>query len=77
MPTYEYLCDDHGVFTAFKPVSQYRDPEPCPQCATEAPRVMFTAPQVRGASKSDSGTGGGSPAWLNGMKRHGGGCACC
>jgi putative FmdB family regulatory protein len=75
MPTYEYLCGDHGPFTAFKPIAQYKDPEPCPECAVEAPRVIMTAPSVRGAGKSDSG--GGQPSWLNSMKSHGGGCACC
>jgi putative FmdB family regulatory protein len=76
MPTYEYLCDDHGALTAFKPISQYKDPEPCPECAVEAPRVMLTAPVVRGASKPDSG-GGAKPAWMNNMRKHSGGCACC
>lgn len=76
MPTYEYLCDGHGAFTAFKPIAQYKDPEPCPQCETPAPRVLLTAPQIRGAAKADGGAAA-NPAWLNGMKRHSGGCACC
>ena len=75
MPTYEYLCGECGPFTAFKPISQYQDPEPCPACAASCPRCILTAPAVRGASKPDAG--GGSPNWLSGMKRHPGGCACC
>jgi putative FmdB family regulatory protein len=76
MPTYEYLCDDHGAFTAFKPIAQYKDPEPCPDCAAPAPRVIMTAPQVRGAHTPDTSSGS-KPAWLNSMKKHSGGCACC
>jgi len=37
----------------------------------------MTAPAVRGAAKSSGGDGDAKPAWLNGMKRHPGGCACC
>ena len=60
-----------------KPIAQYKDPQPCPECSQMAPRVMLTAPLGRGTGSQDSG-GGGSPAWLSGMKRsHGGGCACC
>lgn len=77
MPNYDYLCADHGPFTAFKPIARYQEPEPCPDCAVEAPRVIMTAPSVRGASKSSDAGGGSSPAWLGGMKKHAGGCACC
>lgn len=75
MPTYEYLCADCGPFTAFKPISQYKDPEPCPACAVAAPRVIMTAPVVRGAAGPATSTG--QPNWLAGMNRHPSGCACC
>jgi len=77
MPTYEYLCGECGPFAAFKPIAEYKEPEPCPGCSVSAPRVIMTAPAVRGAAKSSGGDGDAKPAWLNGMKRHPGGCACC
>ncbi len=71
MPNYDYLCPACGPFSAFKPIARYQEPEPCPVCEAEAPRAILRAPAVRGAS------GGGDPAWLGGMNKHGGGCACC
>lgn len=72
MPNYDYLCPDCGPFSAFKPIAQYQDPQDCPTCAAPSPRTILRAPAVQGISG-----GSGDPAWLGGMKKHGGGCACC
>jgi putative FmdB family regulatory protein len=68
MPTYDYLCPACGAFSAVKPIARYQEPEPCPTCASPAPRAILKAPSVNGAS------GGGG--WLAGLKRHAGGCSC-
>ena len=46
MPTYEYACPACGQFTAVRPMSQYRDDQPCPRCAKPAPRVTLTSPSL-------------------------------
>lgn len=44
MPVYEYYCADcHGVFELVKPVSRAADPQPCPVCDAESPRIMPTS----------------------------------
>lgn len=44
MPFYEYDCAGCGVFSAFKPMVQYQEPQPCPACHVLAPRIVVTAP---------------------------------
>ena len=44
MPVYEYLCNDCGPFTDMRPMAECDDPQDCPQCETESPRVILTAP---------------------------------
>ena len=43
MPVYEYLCNDCGPFTDMRPMAECDDPQDCPHCATQAPRVILTA----------------------------------
>ena len=41
MPIYEYFCERcEGVFDAIRPMAQAAQPQPCPQCEGESPRVM-------------------------------------
>ena len=44
MPVYEYLCNDCGPFTDMRPMAECDDPQDCPRCETESPRVILTAP---------------------------------
>ena len=44
MPVYEYLCNDCGPFTDMRPMAECDDPQDCPRCDAEAPRVILTAP---------------------------------
>src|SRR5262249_4767229 len=44
MPVYEYLCNDCGPFTDMRPMAECDDPQDCPRCESEAPRVILTAP---------------------------------
>lgn len=51
MPVYEYLCDSCGDFTEMRPMAEYKDPQPCPDCGTASKRVMLTAPHFSGMSR--------------------------
>jgi putative FmdB family regulatory protein len=44
MPVYEYLCNECGPFTDMRPMAECDLPQDCPQCESEAPRVILTAP---------------------------------
>jgi putative FmdB family regulatory protein len=50
MPVYEYLCDRHGPFTSIRPMSEYLDPQPCPDCGEASSRVMLSVPYLSGLS---------------------------
>jgi putative FmdB family regulatory protein len=67
MPSYDYECADCGPFTEVRPMAEFDLPQPCPDCAQPAPRLL-TAPAL----------GGGAPEADAGPARsHPGGCACC
>ncbi len=68
MPTYEYECPDCGPFTEIRPMAEFDRPQPCPDCATPAPRLL-TLPSIGGGAREDTGA---AP-----MRAHPGGCACC
>ena len=69
MPTYEYECEDCGPFNEVRPMAEFDKPQPCPDCAQLAPRLL-TAPALGGgALKADTRA---APATA-----HAGGCACC
>ena len=41
MPLYEYYCDDcHGVFELLRPQREASDPQPCPECDADSPRIV-------------------------------------
>ncbi|MGD0103856.1 MAG: zinc ribbon domain-containing protein [Rhodopila sp.] len=67
MPTYDYECTDCGPFTEVRPLAEFDQPQPCPDCTQPAPRLL-TAPALGGgAQESDAGA----------TSAHAGGCACC
>jgi putative FmdB family regulatory protein len=45
MPTYEYECADCGPFSEVRPMAEFDQPQPCPDCTTPAPRLL-TAPSL-------------------------------
>ncbi len=45
MPMYEYHCEECGDFSALRPMSEYREPMPCPLCNAAAVRVI-SAPSL-------------------------------
>jgi putative FmdB family regulatory protein len=75
MPTYEYACDRCGTFTAMRPLAEFREPQPCPQCTAPAPRVTLSGPALKGLfSGKGSASSAGAP--LQGCS-HRFGCSCC
>lgn len=52
MPMYDYSCSSCGEFSALRPLSEYRDPMPCPTCGETAARVI-TAPNLACMSASN------------------------
>jgi putative FmdB family regulatory protein len=69
MPTYEYECADCGPFTDIRPIAEFDQPQPCPDCNTPAPRLL-TAPALGGGAQQTADGGASAGA-------HAGGCACC
>ena len=83
MPVYEYECPTCGDFTALRPMSEAREPQPCPDCSALAPRVLRTAPAYAGmpaaARKAHSVNerSADSPRLSSeGGHKHGPGCGC-
>ncbi len=69
MPTYQYECADCGPFSETRPMAEFDQPQPCPDCALPAPRLL-TAPALGGgAQQAALGSATASS--------HLGGCACC
>jgi putative FmdB family regulatory protein len=51
MPIYEYECDDCGVFTALRSMSQSSLPANCEFCGCESPRIL-SVPRLAVLGKS-------------------------
>jgi putative FmdB family regulatory protein len=85
MPVYEYLCNDCGPFTNMRPMAECDEPDDCPACGTEAPRVILTAPRFSTMSNSKrqahatNERSANAPKTLSEYKSssHGAGCGCC
>ena len=69
MPTYDYECADCGPFSEVRPMAEFDRPQPCPDCAAPAPRLL-TAPALGGVAQEAGGSAAPAAA-------HAGGCACC
>jgi putative FmdB family regulatory protein len=71
MPFYDYACAACGPFTESRPLADFAEPCPCPDCGRAAPRTL-TAPALgAGTAKVEPGASA-SP-----FTRHPGGCGCC
>jgi putative FmdB family regulatory protein len=82
MPTYEYECARCGAFEAFRPAKEYREPQPCPDCGSPAPRVVLSAVAVSdmpaAARKAHAVNERSAHApKTSAQLRHGRGCSCC
>ncbi|HMR32972.1 MAG TPA: zinc ribbon domain-containing protein [Geminicoccaceae bacterium] len=54
MPLYTYACDHHGEFSAWGKLATSDEPQPCPSCATPAPRAL-ARPAIGGRGGEDGG----------------------
>lgn len=52
MPTYEYQCDNCGIFNTLRPMAQRNTSCNCPVCGREAYRVIASAPAMSSLSTS-------------------------
>lgn len=84
MPVYEYLCDDCGPFTNMRPMSEFEQPDVCPDCGNTSPRVILTAPRFSCMSAdsrkahSVNERSAHAPKTIDQYKAtHGPGCGCC
>ena len=79
MPVYDYRCQDCGVFTANRPMSEYKAPASCPTCGEPAERVLVSAPGVAGMDAGARTAMAGSERSAGEPRRHshGAGCGCC
>lgn len=51
MATYEYRCEENGVFEATRPLGTAPESVACPVCGSEASRV-FSAPMLSSAPRA-------------------------
>ena len=81
MPIYEYECADCGGFTASRPLAQYREPQPCPDCGASAPRALLTAPAFAGmpsvTRQAHAINERSAHEPRSSAQGHGAGCGCC
>lgn len=52
MPIYDYRCEVCGLFTAMRPMAEYREPCACPACGIRASRTLLGAPAIAGMDPS-------------------------
>lgn len=80
MPVYEYACAECGPFAALRPMAEYADPQPCPECGSESQRVLLTAPMLAGMDagrRTAFAINERSAHEPKSTKKHGAGCGCC
>jgi len=81
MPVYDYRCTTCGDFTVLRPMAEYDQPYPCPDCDQFAPRVLLTVPafaMMDGAVRTAIATNERSAhAPRRAQKGHGTDCSCC
>ena len=84
MPVYDYLCEDCGPFSEFRPMAECDATQACPTCGAAAPRAYLTAPYCaampaeRRLAHATNERSAHAPQRLAEVKaRHGAGCSCC
>ncbi|AKQ60870.1 zinc ribbon domain-containing protein [Bordetella hinzii] len=52
MPLYDYRCASCGDFSVLRPLAQWRDPAPCPECGRQCERFVSGAPALPALSSA-------------------------
>jgi putative FmdB family regulatory protein len=68
MPSYSYICADCGPFEMARPLAEFDNPAPCPDCGAGAARAL-AFPSLKPVAVAS--------APLAAPKAHRAGCACC
>ena len=80
MPSYDYLCDGCGAFTALRPMAEFALPHPCPGCGKAAPRALLASPSfatMDGGARRAQATNERSAHAPSRGTRHPPSCGCC
>lgn len=80
MPVYDYDCPSCGAFSVLRSMTEFELPHECPDCGSEAPRVILTAPAIAGMSRARriaAETNERSSHEPRKSKAHAPGCGCC
>ncbi|SDP10969.1 zinc ribbon domain-containing protein [Afipia sp. GAS231] len=84
MPVYEYLCNHCGPFKDMRPMAECDDPQDCPSCESQSPRVILTAPAFfcmpsdkRLAAATNERSSNAPKTLAEYKASHGPGCGCC
>lgn len=71
MPSYSYICAEHGKFTAQRPMAEFAGPCACPQCGADCSRQLSLAMKGSGAAEQSM------PKAAAPNRPHTAGCSCC
>ncbi len=55
MPSYDYKCPTHGVFTRVKKLVEHTRVDECPTCGLESKQVILSAPPLDMEAMADCG----------------------
>ena len=83
MPVYDYDCAGCGAFTALRPMADWREPHPCPECGEAAARAMLSVPHLatmeagRRRAIATNERSSHAPARSSQLAAHAPGCGCC
>lgn len=79
MPTYDYLCPSCGPFQARAAMADFDRPSACPDCGTDSPRAMLTAPILANMDSGRRTAFATNERSADSPRRssHGPGCGCC
>lgn len=81
MPTYEYVCEEHGQFASIRRIARRDEPFPCPVCGGVAKRIVIQMPALRSLSPTERKAHVINERSAHEPKLsrsgHGPGCSCC
>ena len=55
MPTYEYECPDCGPFSDVRPMAEFDQPQPCPDCGAPIQRIRYADNETNYCARCQTG----------------------